>query len=133
QRARPAPTQPHPDSPPRHPRGGDNDQAMFMLGPALRDARLRRGLELEEVEEQTRISRRYLRALEEENFELLPGDAYATAFLRSYAAFLGLDPKHYVDEYNARLAETAHEPPLASQPMWSPGRRRPLAALRRWP
>lgn len=82
-------------------------EAMFALGSGLRDARLRRGLELEEVEEETRISRRYLRALEEERFELLPGDAYAKAFLRSYADFLGLDAKAFVDEYTARLSERA--------------------------
>ena len=71
---------------------------MVALGSDLRAARLRRGLELEEVAEQTRISRRYLRALEEERFELLPGDAYAKSFLRSYADYLGLDARMFADE-----------------------------------
>jgi cytoskeleton protein RodZ len=96
---------------------------MFELGASLRDARLRRSLELEQVEEETRISRRYLRALEEERFELLPGDAYARAFLRSYADFLGLDAKHYVDEYESRFGHP--EPAVAA--------RRPRPARLRFP
>jgi cytoskeleton protein RodZ len=105
---------------------------MFELGASLRDARLRRSLELEEVEEATRISRRYLRALEEERFELLPGDAYAKAFLRSYADFLGLDAKRYADEYTTRLAEQAHEPALAPARVPQRRRGRPRAALHGW-
>ena len=64
-------------------------RAMFALGSALRDARLRSGLELEEVEEQTRISRRYLRALEEERFEFLPGQAYARRLAGRFGGLRG--------------------------------------------
>jgi cytoskeletal protein RodZ len=108
---------------------------MFALGSSLRDARLRQGLQVEEVEEQTRISRRYLRALEEERFELLPGDAYAKAFLGSYADFLGLDAKAFTDEYSARLSKRAPEPALRFRPL---PRKRPvslvvLVSLQRWP
>ena len=108
---------------------------MFALGSSLRDARLRRGLQLEEVEEQTRISRRNLRALEEERLELLPGDAYVKAFLGSYADFLGLDAKAFTDEYSARLSKRAPEPALSFRPL---PRRRPvslvlLVSLQRWP
>ena len=59
--------------------------AMVALGASLEEER-RRGLDLEQVEQATYIGRRYLRALEEERFELLPGDAYAKGFLRAYAA-----------------------------------------------
>jgi cytoskeletal protein RodZ len=72
--------------------------AMFALGASLEEERRRQGLDLEQVEEATHIRRRYLRALEEERFELLPGDAYAKGFLRAYAEFLGLDSKLYLDE-----------------------------------
>src|SRR5713226_8028462 len=105
---------------------------MFELGVSLKEARLRGSLELEQVEEQTRISRRYLRALEDERFELLPGDAYAKAFLRSYADFLGLDAKLYVDEYTARFGPRAPEPAPASAPTRR-RRPRPLRAVRPWP
>ena len=104
---------------------------MFALGSALRDARLRQDLQLEEVEEQTRISRRYLRALEEERFELLPGDAYAKAFLRSYAGFLGLDAKAFADEYQTRLRGHSHQPDLVARPP-RPRRRAARPALPRW-
>jgi hypothetical protein len=59
----------------------------------------------------------------------LPGDAYAKAFLSSYADFLSLDAKLYVDEYTARFGPRVHEPALASSP---PQRRRPgrLLAVR---
>jgi cytoskeletal protein RodZ len=46
----------------------------------------------------------------------LPGDAYAKAFLRTYADFLGLDAKLYVDEYTARFGPRAPEPAPASAP-----------------
>jgi len=72
----------------------------------LQRARQARGLTLEEVERDTRISRRYLQALENENFGLLPAPVYARGFLRTYARYLGLEPANllplfpvgYVDE-----------------------------------
>jgi cytoskeleton protein RodZ len=107
--------------------------AMFALGASLEEERRRQGLDLEQVERATYIGRRYLRALEEERFELLPGDAYAKGFLRAYAEFLGLDPARYLDEYNARLAARAPEPVLVSEPLRLRRRRAPLAWLRGWP
>src|SRR6476660_2134153 len=61
------------------------------VGKALREAREKRKLGLSEAEEATRIRPRFLRALESEEWDQLPGDAYARAFLRTYADFLGLD------------------------------------------
>lgn len=65
---------------------------MTPLGETLQRARLARGVTLEEAERTTRISRRYLEALENENFGLLPAPVYARGFLRTYARYLGLDP-----------------------------------------
>lgn len=65
---------------------------MTGLGGMLREAREARGLSLEQVERDTRIVRRYLTALEEEDFEVFPADVYARGFLRSYASYLGLNP-----------------------------------------
>jgi hypothetical protein len=104
-----------------------NNWSMFELGASLTDERRRQGLELAAVEQQTRISVRFLRAMEEERFEVLPGDAYAKAFLRSYARFLGLDENRYVDEYMARFAQP-DEPPLP--PRASPGPRLRLRPAR---
>lgn len=87
---------------------------MFEIGSSLRDARVRHGLDLLEVEAATKIRAKYLRALEDEHFELLPGDAYVKGFLRTYADRLGLDGQLYVDEYNSRFS-LAEEPVFATR------------------
>jgi transcriptional regulator with XRE-family HTH domain len=94
------------------------------IGSVLRAARERRGLELGEVERETRIRVRYLVALEQERFGLLPARAYAKGFLRVYADFLGLDGRLMVEEFNARFPEV--EPPeLAVQrASWTHRRRK---------
>jgi hypothetical protein len=75
---------------------------MFEIGGSLREARLKRELTPADVQKAIRIRDRYLQALEEERWELLPGDAYVKGFLRTYADYLGLDGQLYVDEYNVR-------------------------------
>ena len=75
---------------------------MFEIGSSLREARLRQGLDIPEVEQATKIRGKYLRALEDEEFDLLPAQTYVKGFLRSYAEYLGLDGELYVDEFNSR-------------------------------
>ncbi len=65
---------------------------MSPLGETLRRARLAKGITFEDAERVTRIPRKYLEALEQENFGILPAPVYARGFLRSYAGYLGLDP-----------------------------------------
>ena len=77
---------------------------MFEIGGSLREARLKRNLTPADVQKAIRIRDRYLQALEEERWELLPGDAYVKGFLRTYADYLGLDGSLYVDEYNNRFS-----------------------------
>jgi cytoskeleton protein RodZ len=77
---------------------------VFEIGNSLREARLRQGLEIPRVEGDTKIRGKYLRALEEEQFDVLPGDTYVKGFLRTYADYLGLDGQLYLDEYNSRFA-----------------------------
>jgi len=77
---------------------------MFEIGGSLREARLKRNLTPADVQKAIRIRDRYLQALEEERWELLPGDAYTKGFLRTYADYLGLDGNLYVEEYNSRFA-----------------------------
>ncbi len=69
------------------------------IGAILREARQRREIELSEVEAATRIRGRYLRAIEDEDWEVLPGDVYARGFIRTYASFLGLDGERLAGEY----------------------------------
>jgi cytoskeleton protein RodZ len=87
---------------------------MFEIGGSLREARLKRGLTPADVQKAIRIRDRYLQALEEERWELLPGDAYVKGFLRTYADYLGLDGSLYVEEYNSRFAHP-DEPQLVPE------------------
>lgn len=88
---------------------------MFEIGSSLRAAREHRQLQLPEVERATHIRARYLAALEDERFAVLPGTAYAKGFLRTYADFLGLDGARFVDEFNERFAPA--ELPEAAPPV----------------
>jgi cytoskeleton protein RodZ len=74
------------------------------IGSSLREVRIRRGVELAQVEAETHIRTRYLKALEDERFDLMPGDAYVRGFLHTYADYLELDGELFVDEYKARFA-----------------------------
>ncbi len=76
---------------------------MFDIGSSLREARVRQGLDFPELEQLTKIRPKYLRALEDERFDILPAPTYVRGFLRSYADALGLDPEPFVDEYNSRF------------------------------
>jgi transcriptional regulator with XRE-family HTH domain len=98
------------------------------IGETLREARMRQRVTIEELEQTTKIRAKYLRALENEEFGLLPGPTYVKSFLRTYAEKLGLDPQLLVEEYRAQ-----YEPPepVEFQPIASSGgrdaRRRPPA------
>jgi cytoskeletal protein RodZ len=88
---------------------------MFEIGGSLREARLKRNLTPADVQKAIRIRDRYLQALEEEHWELLPGDAYVKGFLRTYADYLGLDGNLYIDEYNNRFAHPEEQPLLVPE------------------
>jgi len=81
---------------------------MTDIGPMLREARMQAGLDIDDVEQRTKIRAKYLRALENEEWALLPGSAFTKGFLRSYADLLGLDPRLLIDEYK-RQWEEPHE------------------------
>jgi cytoskeleton protein RodZ len=70
-----------------------------VIGNTLAEARTRRGVDLDEVHAATGIRPRYLRAIEEEDWNALPEEFYARSFVRKYAEFLGVDPDPLVDEY----------------------------------
>ncbi|MDQ3066757.1 MAG: helix-turn-helix domain-containing protein [Actinomycetota bacterium] len=98
---------------------------MFEIGTSLREARLRRVIEIADAEHGTKIRGKYLRALEDERFELLPSHTYIKGFLRSYAEYLGLDGQLYVDEYNSRYVTGEDDAPMRAP------RRVPAARARR--
>ena len=72
---------------------------MFEIGNTLREARVRRNLTLQQVEEDTKIRVRYVQAMENEDFDVMPGATYVRGFLRTYSEYLSLDPDVIVDEY----------------------------------
>jgi cytoskeleton protein RodZ len=89
------------------------------IGATLRDARMRARIDVAEVETQTKIRAKYLRALENEEWDLLPGPTYVKSFLRTYAEALDLDAKLLVDEYklrHERLSEVELQPISAAAP-----------------
>jgi cytoskeleton protein RodZ len=91
------------------------------IGDTLREARMRQGLDIADLEARTKIRAKYLRALENEEFSMLPGSTFVRTFLRTYAEMLGLDAHLLLDEYRARYEprdelETASiGPPAASR------------------
>src|SRR5437763_4988522 len=69
------------------------------IGETLRDARMRARIDVSEIEAKTKIRAKYLRALENEEWSLLPGPTFVKSFLRTYAQALGLDGKVLVEQY----------------------------------
>ena len=89
------------------------------IGSTLREARIRHHIDLAEIEERTKIRVRYLRALENEEWDVLPGLTYTRSFIRTYANFLGLDGERLADDFR-RLQETElgdHHAPREPHPL----------------
>jgi hypothetical protein len=100
---------------------------VFEIGNSLRTARERQGLGYPEIELATKIRAKYIRALEEEDFTAIPGDAYIRGFLRTYADYLGLDGDVYVDEYGSRfITSWRDELPPRPEKRRVPRRERPI-------
>jgi cytoskeleton protein RodZ len=98
---------------------------MAEIGATLRAARMGARIDVSEIEAQTKIRAKYLRALENEEWNLLPGPTFVRSFLRTYAQALGLDAKVLVEEYrlnNERPSEAALEP-IVSAPRGASGSR----------
>ena len=86
------------------------------VGAALREARRARGLDLDDVFRETKIRPRYLAAIEEERWDVLPAPAYARAFVRTYAAMVDLDPDELIAQLDAELdMESVPEPPVRGE------------------
>ncbi|MFN8112534.1 MAG: helix-turn-helix domain-containing protein [Solirubrobacterales bacterium] len=81
------------------------------IGATLKDARRRLGMDIKEAEDRTKIRTRYLRALEAEDWEVLPAPAYVRGFLRTYGQILGLDGEALADRYRRSFEEPASAAP----------------------
>lgn len=86
---------------------------MFEIGSTLREARVRRKLTLQQVEEDTKIRVKYVQAMENEDFDIIPSPTYVKGFLRTYAEYLGLDPRMILDEYRTRFMPDEEVEPFA--------------------
>jgi hypothetical protein len=86
---------------------------MADIGSTLREARMRQRIDISEIESETKIRAKYLRALENEEWDLLPGPTYVKSFLRTYAEAIGLDGKLLIEEYklgHERLSDVEMQP-----------------------
>jgi len=101
----------------------------WRAGRKLTEARQQLGLSIAEVADRIRVRREFLEALEDMNIKMLPGKAYALAFLRSYARELGLDERAIVDQFQAESALTREDAVKQLRvPTSKPEKRRPWMA-----
>lgn len=82
---------------------------MSELGNRLREAREEKGLTLDDLEEMTKIQKRYLKGIEEGNYDLIPGKFYVRAFIKQYAETVGLDADLVFEEYRSEIPSVYDE------------------------
>ena len=98
---------------------------MAEIGSILRETRMRARIDISEVEARTKIRAKYLRAIENEDWDLLPGPVYVKSFLKTYGDYLGIDSRPLIDEFKRRYENPSdHE----VRPIAARGRERERAA-----
>ncbi|WP_347550319.1 RodZ domain-containing protein [Pseudalkalibacillus hwajinpoensis] len=97
---------------------------MTELGQRLKEARNDKGLSIEEIQSITKIQKRYLHAIEEGNYELLPGNFYTRAFIKNYAEAVGLSGEDLLDEHASEIPKATLDVPenLPPRKMRTPGK-----------
>ena len=83
---------------------------MSDLGQLLKKARTQKGMSLDELQDITKIRKRYLEAIEEGNYKVLPGNFYVRAFIKSYSEAVGLEPDEVMRLFRSVIPETTPEP-----------------------
>jgi cytoskeleton protein RodZ len=84
---------------------------VFEIGSTLRETRVRRKTTLQQAEDDTKIRVKYIQAMENDDFDLMPSAAYVKGFLRTYSEYLGLDADVMIEEYRSRFEPNEeHEP-----------------------
>ena len=83
---------------------------MSKVGHILFEARKKKGVEISQVEQETNIEKVYIEALEKDNYEKIPAEAYVIGFLRNYAEYLGLDPQEIIRQYKNIKIENVEVP-----------------------
>ncbi|WP_152656338.1 RodZ domain-containing protein [Oceanobacillus sp. CFH 90083] len=79
------------------------------VGEKLKEARLAKDISLDSLQEKTKIQKRYLVAIEEGNFDILPGKFYTRAFIKEYAAAVGINPDDLMTDHKEELPATEEE------------------------
>ena len=102
------------------------------IGETLREARLRQRIDIADVEDATKIRAKYLRALENDEFDRLPGATFVRTFIRTYAEYLGLDSQLLVEEFRVRH-EGSDEPDVQQFAPQPSARPRPRESRRQLP
>lgn len=100
---------------------------MADIGSLLRETRMRERIDITTVESATKIRAKYLRALENEEWDQLPGPTFVRTFLRTYAEYLGLDSKMLVEDYKQRFERPGPQDVLPFSTRSGGGRRPPRA------
>lgn len=98
------------------------------LGDKLKQARREKGLSLDDLQQITKIQKRYLVAIEEGNYAVMPGKFYARAFIKQYAEAVGLDSATLFDEFESEVPETPQQEVVNNEPSRVQSKRNPMPA-----
>lgn len=101
---------------------------MTELGDKLKQARREKGLSLDDLQQITKIQKRYLIAIEEGNYAVMPGKFYARAFIKQYAEAVGLDSATLFDEFESEVPETPQQEVVNNEPTRVQSKRNPMPA-----
>ncbi|MDS9999810.1 helix-turn-helix domain-containing protein [Listeria cossartiae subsp. cayugensis] len=101
---------------------------MTELGDKLKQARREKGLSLDDLQQITKIQKRYLVAIEEGNYAVMPGKFYARAFIKQYAEAVGLDSTTLFDEFESEVPETPQQEVVNNEPTRVQSKRNPIPA-----
>ncbi|CZQ83297.1 Hypothetical protein Tpal_427 [Trichococcus palustris] len=94
---------------------------MVQIGEILKEARISKGYTLDDLQQTTKIQKRYLIAIEEGNFDIMPGNFYVRAFIKQYADTVGLDGDRLLEEHSSVLPEI-HMNKVEETPSFAPSR-----------
>lgn len=83
--------------------------ALTELGKRLKEARIEKGLSLEDLQKETKIQKRYLAGIEEGNYDLMPGKFYVRAFIKQYCEAVGLNVEQTFEQYQADIPSAQHQ------------------------
>ncbi|WP_336779658.1 RodZ domain-containing protein [Paenibacillus illinoisensis] len=103
---------------------------MSELGQQLREARLQKGMSLDDVQEMTKIRKRYLEAIEAGDYKVLPGSFYVRAFIKTYAETVGLNPDELLEGHKKDVP--AEETEATMEPVIQKRSSRPVERSNRW-